>query len=442
MTTYRLMDGVAGRPGNGPASPTAFAGAFEAALSWYVTSGGMWLTGFYWWVPAGGDTGAQKFALWAMTGSGGAGTLVPGSVVTSGTLIANTWNLVTLPGALPLSIGSTYVAATGWTSVNGFPDTSNQFGTGQPFSAGITNGPLSCWSDIGGSNPPPYSYNQGLFSTLHSDPSIAMPFNQSNSSNFGIDIAVSDTPPLNYAGSYRLWPNNFDANPAVAADTNVNYDLATEIHLSQRCTLNNIWFYSQPGAVNLPTTAQVWNITSGLTVAANTSPSWSGIAGSGWVSCAFNTILPAGQYKASVYDASGTVAAWGPKSLYYWNAEGQGAQFYVSSGVNGITNGPLSAPNTVSGSLCWEYDGSAGGATPPFSNGIQEPGQSSFGQLPGGGDTYPQLYVDGLSQNYWVDMEVTIAPPVIAPVITQAQSPRSPVIVVSNAGWRNAGHSR
>lgn len=411
MATYRLMDGLAGRPGNGPALTPYTATPFQAGLLWYVTRGGMWLQGFWWWVPAGGDTAPQKFCVWApVSATAAAAVLVPGTTVMSGTLTANAWNWVPLAAWVPVSIGSTYAAATAWQPAKGFPDTANQFGPAQPYAAGITNGPLSCWADgpAGGSPGAPYGFSQGLFGTTSADPTAGMPSAQSSSSNFGIDIQVSDTPPPRYTGSYRLWPSNFDANPAVDVDTNVNYDLATEIHLSEACTLDKIWFFSPPTAVNLPTAAQVWSIATGTRAASNPAPTWSGAAGSKWVSCSFSgVVLPAGQYKFSVYDANGTAGVWGPKSLFYWNAEGQGAEFFVSAGVNGITSGPLTAPQTTAAAVCFDYDGAAGGATPPFSAGTTEPGQCSFGQLPGGGDTYPELYVAALAQNYWVDAEVT-----------------------------------
>ena len=63
------------------------------------------------------------------------------------------------------------------------------------------------------------------------------------------------------------------------------YTLATEFQLSQSCTLDNIWFYSASGATALPTRCAIWNVASQTVVTGtdNTSPSWSGAAGSGWV---------------------------------------------------------------------------------------------------------------------------------------------------------------
>jgi hypothetical protein len=118
------------------------------------------------------------------------------------------------------------------------------------------------------------------------------------------------------------------------------------------------------------------------------------------------TLVP-GKYRVAVYNgAASPAASWGAKDLNYWD---------VGLGSSGITAGPLFAPPLASASQCWEYNSSDGGATPPFSNGTQEAGQSPFSQTVGAGSaTNPNLYVDGLAQNYYVDMEVT-PPPYVPP---------------------------
>jgi hypothetical protein len=63
-------------------------------------------------------------------------------------------------------------------------------------------------------------------------------------------------------------------------------------------------------------------------------------------------------------------------------------------GQNGITNGPLSAPSLAHAAPATIYQGSG-----------RERGQCVFAVGPP--NQYPDLYVDGLAQNYWVDMEVT-----------------------------------
>jgi hypothetical protein len=132
----------------------------------------------------------------------------------------------------------------------------------------------------------------------------------------------------------------------------------------------------------------VWEISSRELIAGSTSPSWSGAAGSGWISCAFTGVtLPAGQYKVAVYNGAATPVPWSAKQLRYWD---------IGAGQNGITNGPLYAPQLADASTANIYQGSG-----------QEPGQSTFAVGPP--NQYPDLYVDGLAQNYWVDAEVTLA---------------------------------
>jgi hypothetical protein len=352
----------------------------------------MWFEGYWWWVcPSGQATSAQKFALWNVTGQG-LGAVVPDSVITSGVLAAGQWNWVPLPTPLPLVIGTCYNACTGFTG--SFPETKYQFGSGDPYVGGIVNGPLSAYSDSSGTFPSPYDTAQGAFSTAGTDPSLYMPVWGSNSDNFWIDLQVSGSVPAGYSGSYRLWPTTYDAGPGTAIDDAVNYVVGTEVHLSQTCAVNNVWYYSPPGAVQLATECGVWDIGTGKLVATNDSPSWSGPAGSGWVASAFtNVILPTGKYKVAVYNGTAIPDPWSAKQLRYWD---------IGAGQNGITNGPLYAPQLTDATVADIYQGSG-----------QEPGQSTFAVGPP--NQYPNLYVDGLAQNYWVDMEVTpsTAPPTV-----------------------------
>ena len=153
-----------------------------------VTTGGCWLDGYWWWVcQSGQSTAAQKFALWCLYDAG-SGSLVANSTVTSGTLTAGQWNYVPLPAPLPLAIGATYVAATGFTG--SFPDTNNQFGSGDPYSGGIVSGPLTAYSDASGSNPSPFKTAQAVFSVAGTDPTANMPIYGSSSSNFWMDVQV------------------------------------------------------------------------------------------------------------------------------------------------------------------------------------------------------------------------------------------------------------
>ena len=339
-------------------------------MAFKVTTGGCWLDGYWWWVcNSGSPTSAQKFALWQMYG-GGVGALVSGSVAMSGALTAGQWNYVPLAQPLPLAIGTQYVAATGFTG--SFPITSGQFGSGGLYSAGITSGPLFAYSDGSGSAPAPYTA-QGTFGTQGSDPSVSVPTGGSGSSNFWMDVQVDTNPAP--GTSYRLWPSypNITGQPSNDAGQQTT---GTEFKLSEPCTLDNIWFYSPPGVSVLPSRCAIWDVSTQTVVAGtdNTSPSWSGAAGSGWVACAYSGVtLPAGDYKTTIY--------YGGGSKFYMETVDY---FSSGAGVNGITAGPLTCPNTAN-------------ATPP--------GNSTYQNGP---FSYPDTF-DGEDdgENRWVDVEVT-----------------------------------
>jgi Domain of unknown function (DUF4082) len=375
------MDGLSGRPGNGPGSPAAFSGSFQAGLITKVTASALWMQGYYWWVPAGGDTGAQKFATWQLTNTGGgvSQVLVPAATVTSGTLTAGQWNLVPLAAPIGLSAGVPYTITTAWTAVHGFPDVASQFGSGQPYAAGITNGPLFAYSDQGASAPEPFTsnYNQGLFGTSVSDPAVSMPVTGDSSSNFFIDLLVSDTAPANPV--YRLFPSQpYPVN--FVPDTADNFTLGTEFSLSQPCSLNAVSFYSLAGTTQLPTEIGIWAV-SGQTLIASThvtSPSWSGAAGSGWVDHTYGSppVLPAGDYKVTMLNSAGTPVIWNSTTNGYWGA---------GPGASGITSGPLSAPSTATAT---------------------SPGQSTYNL--GASFVYPTTYADvAAGANYWLDVQVS-----------------------------------
>ena len=366
--TYRLFPST-----NGPASPVSYSGPFVCGVVVGVTTGGCWLDGYWWWVcPTGQSTSPQKFALWCLYNSN-SGSLVANSTVTSGALTAGAWNYVKLTAPVPLALGATYVAATGFSG--SFPDTNSQFGSGEPYSAGIVNGPLTAYSDASGSNPSPFKTAQAVFSVASSDPTAFAPVYGSSSCNFWMDLLVDTNPPAT-ATSYRLWPS-YPTLPGHLDSDTAGYTLATEFQLSKSCTLDNIWFYSASGASVLPTQCAIWSVSSQSVVAGtdNTSPSWSGAAGSGWVACSYSGVtLPAGDYKVAVFYGGG--AQWYQATTSYWGGGGIGA--------SGITNGPVTAPGT---------------------SGATSPGQGTYNK---GSWAYPQSYDSaGAGENFWVDVEVT-----------------------------------
>ena len=405
MTTYRLMDGASGRPGVGssgtqpPTSPISYSSTpFQAGTAFSVTGQMMWLNGYYWWVPPGGDTGAQKFCLWNRY-SASAQVVISGATVTSGTLTANSFNYVALSSPVQLAPGELYVAATGWQPVNGFPDTNNQFGSGDPYVAGITNGPLTGWSDptSGGTSYFPgasenYGLAQGLFGTgsagTNGDPTLNFPAGGSNSANFWIDVLVSTAAPAGYAGSYRLYPNMNDAL-VYSNDTASNFTLGMEFSLSQACTINNVWFYSPSGVTQLPTEIGVYQVSGASLVASNSSPSWSGAAGSGWMEASLTGNLAAGtNYKVVVLNGAGSPAVWNGASANYWS---------TGFGGSGLTSGPITAPDTSAAT---------------------SPGQDSYNA--GATIAYPNTNAG--PYNYWVDIEVTPAASPAPPNLPRGQA--------------------
>ena len=203
-----------------------------------------------------------------------------------------------------------------------------------------------------------------------------------------------------------------------------------------------------PGAEELSTECAIWSVpggsVSGSVVAGSnvTSPSWklpngsAASAGDGWLyqdmTGASVTLTP-GTYKVSVYDGNVTPQTASTKILYYWGPDGQG--------YGGLSSGPITVPDTAHANLAWEWDGSDPGATPPYSNGTQEAGQSTFAQN-AAPMAYPFLYVDGLYQNYLVDIEVIPnANTVTAGSVNAVASAYAPSLAVSSFGTGTASVS-
>lgn len=410
MTAYRLFPSA-----SGPATPVSYAGnPYIAGVMFEVTQGGMWFQGYWWWVCGSGQaTAPVTCALWSVGVPNGGGTVVPNSGATSGTLTAGAWNYIPLANPIQLAIGSAYTAAI---AANGsFPQTLNQFGSGNPYSAGITNGPLTAYSDQSGSLPAPYSHAQGGYSTSSSDPASSMPLSGNNSSNLWVDVQVSDSAPGGYHGSWRLWPNKFDAAPTVSTDAAAPFTLSTEIHVSATANADYVWFFSPPPVTQFPTWCGVYRISDHALIAVNASPSWltpSGSAaspGAGWVKAVVSGTLAAGsQYKAAVYNGNASLSQWSPTVYGYWK---------TGAGQNGITSGPLYAPPAASAAQAYVFFNNPGSTPPYTSGGAQEPGQGTYAMT---GPIYPYLYVDyaypgasdpagAVAESFWVDLEVTPA---------------------------------
>lgn len=366
MANYRLFPTV-----DGPSSAISYSGPFAAGVGFQVTSGGMWFEGYWWWVCATGQpTAPQTFALWQVYGQNNA-KIISAATVTSGTLTAGQWNYIPLAQPIMLSIGgganftrfdgggpAIYVACTSFTG--GFPDTNAQFGSGDTYSGGITNGPLTAFSDQGGTLPGPWNLGQGLFST-NTVATANCPFGVSNSANFWMDVQVSDTAPGGYSGSYRIWPN-FPLVQGQPSNDENQQTTATEFWLSESCSVDNIWFWSPAGAANLPSRCGIFNVSTLEVVAGsdNTSPAWvntSGAAaspGDGWISCSYagsGLTLPAGKYKVAIYSGGGGI--FYQEDIYY---------FGTGPGANNIVNGPITVPNVANAATAFEGEGPIPGA--------------------------------------------------------------------------------
>ena len=121
---------------------------------------------------------------------------------------------------------------------------------------------------------------------------------------------------------------------------------------------------------------------------------------------------PAGwQYKVAVYNGAATPGPWSAKQLKYWD---------IGAGQNGITNGPLYAPQLADASTANINPGPG-----------QEPGQCTYAIGPP--NQYPDLYGDGLAQNYWVDVEVTPATGSASSPPPSSPPPSNPPTVDSGA---------
>lgn len=116
----------------------------------------------------------------------------------------------------------------------------------------------------------------------------------------------------------------------------------TVFTLASAAVLTGIWMYSFSGAAVLPNEVGLYD-GGGSLLWSDSSPGWSGAAGSGWVKYATSHALAAGTYTAAAGSDAGatwyaiTNSAWGP-----------------------VTAGPLSCtsdPNTFSTSGSFSYPG-------------------------------------------------------------------------------------
>ena len=458
-----------------PPVATASSGNMLSGQMFTVTKGGCWFKGWYLYVCASGGqpTTPQKFALWAAysqgssgsmadTGSGTYGKLLASA--TSGTLVPGQWNFVPVATPVQLSVGGTYLALVG---INGpYPMRTGVWNQAGTFPNGVTSGPLVAFSNGGAKYPNPVnsapftlpssgSFAQIInspYSVAGSDPTIkdawTEPFEQDE--YLFVDVAVTTAPPPVYSGTYRIWPNRYDAGPGVAVDIAEPWTMATEFKLSVTSLINRVWYFSPSGAASLATRVSVWDVSTGaLFAGADWPAAWvnaltgaAATAACGWCYTdvsASGIFLPPGDYKVSVYNANGGSGGWSAgRQAGYWGGDtntGTGAAGNYGEAPNGVISGPITVPvplGTPPASPANRFTSSAS----PYTDFVSLPAQGTFGWPATIGNTYPSLYVTYgvpsgntyFSESFWIDIELTppgtaVATAIVANANATAQSP-------------------
>ena len=161
-------------------------------------------------------------------------------------------------------------------------------------------------------------------------------------------------------------------SPATLASVTSSLTLGVEFYASEICTLTAIWFYSPPGAAALPGTIVLYQPV-GRTLITSNAASWSGAAGSGWVSAAFSSppaLAANTHYMGCVFYGGGD--NWYPETTDY---------FTTGPGSGGITSGILTAPSN-SAAIDWQ-------------NAADNSGSLAFPEQ------------DAAGSNFWIDIDVT-----------------------------------
>ena len=181
--SYRIFPST-----SGPGASTSFSGTIVLGTLFKVTQPGMQLDGYWYWRADSTQQATANFALWKATGAG-TGTLVASSAVTTTTMVVGQWNFVALASPVALTSGTAYKAQVGVT--NNFLDSKPYFGSGGAGSAGITNGPLFCFSDSAGTAADTYNDNQCTYALSTNDPTSVYGTQTDTGFNCWVDVQVS-----------------------------------------------------------------------------------------------------------------------------------------------------------------------------------------------------------------------------------------------------------
>lgn len=186
MTTWRLYGST-----SGPSSSQSDTTDYVMGVSFKVTSPGLFLAGFGWWVAdANQDNTARNYALWQPSGPA-AGTLISGSAILGAAGLALGWNLTTYGSPLPLTANTEYRAVRDIGASSGFGGgysaTPNFWDTG-PGAGGLTVGPLTAYSAAG----EPADGKQMVFTAIGNDVTLDYPSTEFNNTNYWLDPIITD----------------------------------------------------------------------------------------------------------------------------------------------------------------------------------------------------------------------------------------------------------
>jgi hypothetical protein len=178
VTEYRLYGAT-----SGPGSQVPGADDYTLGMEFYVTSAA-WLTKIHFWsstVQTGSDHASRLYSVV----NGSTGTLIPAGTQPFPSPLQVGWNTIVLEDPIELTPNQRYRIATYFTTDDGYTATALYWSTG-PGSAGLTSGVLKApqASDVTGGS-------QGSFNS----PSDSFPVSQYNSTNYWLDVTVSDTSP-------------------------------------------------------------------------------------------------------------------------------------------------------------------------------------------------------------------------------------------------------
>lgn len=172
---------------------------------------------------------------------------------------------------------------------------------------------------------------------------------------------------------YTLFGQPTADMPSLMSNDADPYTMGIQFSVSQAGTLGGIWFYSPPGAADLPQTIALYTVFNETPIHQETA-TWSSYSGNGWVYAAFSSPLllqTNTSYIACVCQANSV--SWYSATRNYWD---------TGPGASGIANGPLAAPRAAD----------------------SVNGQDSFFQS----NTLSYPSSNYLSTNYWID--VSFAP--------------------------------